>query len=338
MLPFLKRFLPLCLGLILLYVALRNVPFAAVVQQFHLADYRWILLMGLLMVVTLVLRGVRGRQPLLALGYKPTTFRVTVALLAGTTASSIIPGSGELTRCATLQRTDGIPFSQAVGAVVAERVLDMLALLAVVALTIVLEFDRLRQYFGGYVLRLPSTTGWWLLAGGLVLAGLALWLVRLIDFTHPRWQHPVAKRVIGFSRGLWEGLLSLRKLPQPGLFVFLTVMNQVMAWLMTYCLMMALPATRTLPLLSVLTIETVAFLGAVLVPTQGGIGTYHLLVGRVLMLYGLPLAQATALATFLHAVNFSATLFISSIGFLIASFFFGRDRVPAPSPSAQANK
>lgn len=329
MVLFLKRILPLTFGLILLYVALKDVSFATIAQQFRLADYRWILLMGILLIVTLFLRGMRGRQPLLALGYTPTTFRVTVALLAGTTASMIIPGSGELTRCATLQRTDGVAFSQAVGAVVAERVLDMLALLAVVALTIVLEFDRLRQYFGGYALRLPSTTGLWLLAGGLIVAGLALWLIRLIDFTHPRWQHPLTKRIISFGQGLWEGLLSLRKLPHPGLFVFLTVMNQVMAWLMTYCLMMALPATRTLPLLSVLTIETVAFLGAVLVPTQGGIGTYHLLVGRVLMLYGLPLAQATALATFLHAVNFAMTLFISSIGFLIASFFFGAGHVKA---------
>jgi len=338
MVPFLKRILPLTLGLILLYVALKDVSFATIAQQFRLADYRWILLMGILLIVTLLLRGMRGRQPLLALGYRPTTFRVTVALLAGTTASMIIPGSGELTRCATLQRTDGVAFSQAVGAVVAERVLDLLALLAVVVLTVVLEFDRLQHYFGGYALRLPSTTAWWLLLAGLVLAGLLLWQIRLIDFTHPRWQRPIAKRIVGFGQGLWEGLLSLRKLPQPGLFIALTVLNQVMAWLMTYCLMMALPATRTLPLLSVLTIETVAFLGAILVPTQGGIGTYHLLVGRVLMLYGLPLAQATALATFLHAVNFAMTLFVSSIGFLIATFSFGKAKVATPDSVTPATK
>lgn len=335
---FLKRFLPLGLGILLLLYALRNVSISAIRQQFQLADYRWILLTGLLTAFTFLIRGARSRQPLLALGYTPTTFRVTIALLAGTLAGMIIPGSGELTRCATLRRTDGVAFSQAVGAVLAERVLDFFVLLGVVCLTFVLEFERLQHYFGGYVLRLPSTTAWWLLIGGLLAAGLLLWTVRLIDFTHPRWQHPVAQRAIGFSRGLRDGLLSLRKLPQPGLFILLTILNQAMAWLMTYSLMMALPTTRALPILSVLTIETVALLGGVLVPTQGGIGTYHLLVGRVLMLYGLPMERSTVLATFLHAVGFFLNLLISGIGFLFASFFFGKDRTTAAPTPTQADK
>jgi uncharacterized protein (TIRG00374 family) len=334
---FLKRFLPLGLGILLLLYALRNVSFNAISQQFQLADYRWILLTGLLTTFTFLVRGMRSRQPMLALGYKPTTFRVTIALLAGTMAGMVIPGSGELTRCATLQRTDGVSFSQAVGAVLAERVLDFFVLLGVVSLTFALEFTRLQHYFGGYALRLPTTAGWWLLTGGLLTAGLLIWSVRLIDFNHSRWQHPIVQRVISFSRGLRTGLLSLRKLPQPGLFVFLTILNQAMAWLMTYSLMMALPTTRILPLLSVLTIETVALLGGVLVPTQGGIGTYHLLVGRVLMLYGLPATQATVLATFLHAVGFFLNLIISGIGFLIASVSLGEVSIRTTAASDEAN-
>lgn len=335
---FLKRFLPLGLGILLLIYVLRNVSVSAIQQQFQLADYRWIVLTGLLTALTFLIRGARSRQPLLALGYKPTTFRVTIALLAGTLAGMIIPGSGELTRCATLQRTDGVSFSQAVGAVLAERVLDFFVLLGVVCLTFVLEFERLQRYFGGYALRLPSTTGWWLLLGGLLVMGLLLWSVQLIDFTHPRWQHPLAQRAIGFSRGLRAGLLSLRKLPQPGLFILLTILNQAMAWLMTYSLMMALPTTRALPILSVLTIETVALVGGVLVPTQGGIGTYHLLIGRVLMLYGLPITQSTVLATFLHAVGFFLNLLISGTGFLIATFSAGKAKRHTVDPVTHANK
>lgn len=335
---FLKRFLPLGLGILLLIYALRNVSVSAIRQQFQLADYRWIVLTGLLTALTFLIRGARSRQPLLALGYTPTTFRVTLALLAGTLAGMIIPGSGELTRCATLQRTDGVSFSQAIGAVLAERVLDFFVLLGVVCMTFVLEFERLQRYFGGYALRLPSTTGWWLLISGLLAVGLLRWSVRRVDFMHPRWQHPLVQRAIGFSRGLRDGLLSLRKLPQPGLFVLLTILNQAMAWLMTYCLMMALPTTRALPIRSVLTIETVALLGGILVPTQGGIGTYHLLIGRVLMLYGLPMAQSTVLATFLHAVGFFLNLLISGVGFLMATFSFGNAKVDTADSVVRTNK
>ncbi|GAB3941749.1 lysylphosphatidylglycerol synthase transmembrane domain-containing protein [Spirosoma harenae] len=324
MMHLLKRILPLLLGLILLAYVLKGISFEDIGTQFKQADYWWILLTGFLTTLTFFVRGMRSTQPLLALGYHPTTFRVTIALLAGTIAGMIVPGSGELTRCATLQRTDGIAFSHAVGAVLAERVLDFFVLIGVCLLTFTLEYVRLQTYFSGYALNVPSGLGWILLSVGVLAAGLIYWFFMRTDWSAPRWQHPFIQKVIGFIRGLRQGLLSLKKLPNPALFIFLTVLNQVMAWLMTYSLMMSLESTRELPILSVLTIETVSLVAGVLIPTQGGIGSYHLLVSRVLTLYGFSIHNATVLATFLHAVGFFFNLLISSIGFLIASLLVTR--------------
>lgn len=61
----------------------------------------------------------------------------------------------------------------------------------------------------------------------------------------------------------------------------------------------------------------VSSLGGLAVPTQGGIGTYHFLVSRALVLYGFTSAEGAVVATFLHAVGFGINLVLSSVSFLV---------------------
>ncbi len=74
MVLFLKRILPLTFGLILLYVALKDVSFATIAQQFRLADYRWILLMGILLIVTLFYEECAADNPCWLSAIRPPRF------------------------------------------------------------------------------------------------------------------------------------------------------------------------------------------------------------------------------------------------------------------------
>ena len=121
----------------------------------------------------------------------------------------------------------------------------------------------------------------------------------------------------GFSRGLSEGFLSIRQLPSPALFIGLTVLSQVLAWMSTYFLLLSLEITQSLPPTAALTIMAVSSIGGLAVPTQGGIGTYHFFVSRALVLYGLTLEEGVVAATFMHAVGFAIGLVFSSISFVI---------------------
>ena len=322
----LKTALPFVLAISLLAYALKDISFADIGQQFQQAHYGWIALVGLLTVLIYLVRGKRWQQPLLALGYFPTAFRATVATLAGVIASMIVPGSGELTRCATLQRTDNVPFSQGVGSVVAERIIDLIMLGLVLLLTLLLEVNRARSYVSGLSFRVPDKTAWFL-AGGLlaflVLAGIGIWRMLLIFNIK---QHPVALKIANSVKGLWKGFNAIRQLPSPYLFVLLTVLSQFFSWLSTYWLLMALDSTRSLPPTAALTILAVSSLGGLAVPTQGGIGTYHFLVSRVLVLYGFTPAEGAVVATFLHAVGFGINLVLSSLSFLIVPFILAENR------------
>ena len=317
-----RQVLPIGLAIGLLWYVLKDVPLTELVAQFRRADYRWLALAGLLVGLYHLTRAARWQLTLQALGYRPSLFRTTVALLAGTLASMVVPGAGELTRCGTLQRTDGVPLAQGIGSVVAERVIDVLMLVGLIGLTLLLEFKRVGQYIVNLLAPVRMRflgihqSGLWLAAALLsvfIAVGLFYWFVR----SQTVRQHRFAIRLLNIGRNVGQGFMGVGQLQRPGLFVALTVMTEVLLFLITYVLFFASSQTNALPPIAALTILTVSSLGGLAVPTQGGLGTYHFLVSRVLMLYGMNETDGIIVATFLHAVQVGFSLLLSSASFLI---------------------
>ena len=317
-----RQALPILLAVGLLWYVLKDVPFAALAEQFGQANYGWLALVGFIVGIFHLVRAARWQLTLQALGYSPSLFHTTIALLAGTLASMIVPGGGELTRCGTLQRTDGVPIAKGIGSVVAERVIDLLMLAVLVGLTLLLEFRRVGLYLINLLSPLSTrmapngNSGFFflitLLAGGFLI-GIAYWFFRRTIVQ----QHPFTRRVSAIGRDVGKGFMGIRQLKRPGLFIGLTLLSYGLAFLTTYVLFFASSQTLALPPTAALTILTVSSLGGLAAPTQGGLGTYHFLVSRVLLLYGLSAVDSVVVATFLHAVGFGMNLLLSSVSFLV---------------------
>lgn len=317
-----RQVVPIGLAIGLLWYVLKDVPLTELADQFRRADYRWLALTGLLVSLYHLVRAVRWQLTLQALGYRPSLFRTTVALLAGTMASMIVPGAGELTRCGTLQRTDGIPLAQGIGSVVAERVIDLLMLVGLIGLTLILEYGRVKQYIVNLLTPVrarftaDNQSGLWLslaLFGVLIVAGLLYWLAK----SQTVRRHPLWVRLLGIGRGVGQGFMGIRQLQRPVLFVGLALLTEVLLLLITYALFFASSQTSDLPPTAALTILAISSVGGLIAPTQGGLGTYHFLVSRVLMLYGMDETDGVIAATFLHAVQVGFSLLLSSLSFLI---------------------
>ncbi|GAB3500782.1 lysylphosphatidylglycerol synthase transmembrane domain-containing protein [Spirosoma knui] len=322
---FARQALPILLAIGLLWYVLKDVPLTQLAGQFRRANYRWLFIVAGLTCLYFIVRPIRWRLTLQALGYRPSLFRTTVALLAGTMASMIVPGAGELTRCGTLQRTDGVPLAQSLGSVVAERVIDVIMLIVLVGLTFLFEFKRVGQYITNLLTPVASRfipegkSGALLISGLLLLAisiGLVSWLLKTKAFQEHRW----VIRAVAIGRNIGKGFLSIRQLNQPKLFIALTISSYVLSFSITYALFFASAQTVFLPPTAALTVLTVSSLGGLAVPTQGGLGTYHFLVSRVLILYGMKETDSVIVATFMHAIGFGINLLLSSVSFLIIPF------------------
>lgn len=324
---FLQRAVPILLAGFLLWYVLKDVALQEIGNQFRLAHYGWLSLFGIFIALFYVLRAARWQITLQAIGYHPSLFRATVALLAGSLASMIVPGAGELTRCGSLQRTDGVPISQGIGSVVAERIIDLFMLLLVLLLTILLEFSRAKAYLSSLTVALPGTLA--LTVVGVLVIAIAIAVWQMLKYPSLK-NHPLIMKFMGILTGFGRGFLAIRQLPNPALFITLTLVIQVFAWLSTYVLLLTTNDTRHLPPTAALTILAVSSLGGLAVPTQGGLGTYHFFVSRALILYGFTATQGVVLATYLHAVGFGFNLLLSSVSFLILPILIARKRASQP--------
>lgn len=314
----LKRTLPIGLAIGLLLYALKDSSLAAIGNQFRQANYGWLLFVGFQIGLYNIVRAARWQLTLQAIGYQPPLLHTTVAMLAGTMASMIIPGAGELTRCGTLQRTDGIPMAQCIGSVIAERVIDFFMLLLLIGLTLLLEFKRLEKYvidiFTPAITQITqsdfSLAVW---AGAVLLLTFVMyWVVR----HKMKAQHRITSKLTTFLRNMGQGVMSIANLKRPVWFIFLTFISYILIYSATYSLFFSSTHNTKLPPVAALSVITVSSLGGLAVPTQGGIGTFHYLVSRVLLLYGVPKPENIAIATFMHAVQTSFALLFSSISFL----------------------
>ena len=302
----------------LMWYVFKDMDLAAMWAKFENANHWWLILVVIFTIVAGVSRAARWSMLLEPVGYKPSVFNATLAVFTGYFANQLIPRAGEVTRCGTLNRLERVPVNVSFGTVVAERIFDVVVLLLLIGLAFVLEFGRLSNFFidlFGEKLGGVSTN---LLAGiaiaGLVLVAGAWWYYRKNVATLRK--NALFIKIEGFVLGLLDGLLSVRKLRNPWLFVFYTVLIWSMYMLSSYVCFFVLPESSNLTLLAGLTVLVMSGLG-MSAPVQGGIGPYHILVSSALVLYGLSKENGLALATYIHGTQLLLMLILGGISFII---------------------
>jgi len=138
-------------------------------------------------------------------------------------------------------------------------------------------------------------------------------------------------RVRAFAGSFIDGFATLRS---PGLFL-LVFSGSIGMWFVINLQMASVLRCFHVnaPLSAAFVATTFAVLG-LMVPTPGGLGSYHVAVQFALTyFYGVPIATATAVALLAHAISFIPVTIIG-LGFLLAA----PAAAPTPSPAASGAK
>lgn len=302
----LKYLFFLAIGGLFLYLALRNTDFEKLAYDFAHANYGYVLFSMVIGYLAFVSRGLRWNLLLEPLGKKAQPWHAIHAITVGYLANAVVPRAGELARCTSLHSTDKIPVNRLFGTVVLERIIDGLMLLSIMVLTFILEWDKLQDFFQeAFKGQEPTGSGiWWKLA--LVLSFLGV-LVLLYLFRHKFQNLPLYARIRSFWQGFKEGLRSFQSLEHKWAFLGHTLFIWAMYYLMIYVVVFALPATDHINPSNGLFLMTVGGLGMI-VPTPGGIGSYHYLVMLALGVLGVPRSDGVSFATLVHGGQFVMTL------------------------------
>ena len=199
-----KVIIPLAAGTLLsaaaLYLAFRNVPFDQLLNYLGSINYWWMVPTIGLILLSFVFRVVRWRIIL------KDTIRIEFwqafhPLMIGFMMNCVLPARiGEIARPALLKKNMGVPMATGLATVAAERVFDVIMMIALFALTftsITGQPDLERDYFG---LRLNSET-LYSIAWAMVRLSIAL-LVFIALLTVGASRRLIKAMITGASRAM----------------------------------------------------------------------------------------------------------------------------------------
>ena len=324
------KYLLLLLGAgALLLFAFRGMNVNKILHEILRANMFWVALSGIISIVAFVIRAHRWNLLIEPLGYTPPLKRTTYSLMVGYFANLAFPRLGEVSRCAALSKAEAIPFNKLLGTVIVERIIDVISLLICMLLVAALEFKRLGNFFNENIFnpllkKIDQLSRSPILLTVIIFALIALISV-LIYFSRKNKSKGKETAFAKLTKGFIDGLRSVAKLKQPGLFIFHSIFIWVLYYLSVYVALFAFPFTSGLGSGAALFLLVAGGLG-MSAPVQGGIGAYHLLVSQGLVLYGLSREDGLTFATLLHSLQLVLVI-IMGIASLLLLFSSGKENM-----------
>ena len=216
------------------------------------------------------------------------------------------PRIGELWRVGVVAHYEHVSFSKLLGTLFADRLVDIATLVLMFLLALVLNtpfFLSLADAHPEVLARftsLVSTPLFYLFVavGVLTVIGLVLWFRK-------------SSRKETLLHNVTEGLSSITTMPERGLFLLYTLAIWVSYFLQFYIAFYAFSFTQWLGMSVALLTFVVGSLG-LLVPTQGGLGGWHLMVIYALATFGVSMPEAQSFALIVH--TFQALIWTGVVG------------------------
>ena len=291
----------------------RDFPFSKVSYTLS-NDINWLwIVVGMIMgSAAQIMRAMRWQLLLSPIGAKCPMRNLIGSVFMSFALSLLIPRIGEVSRCATLRKTNGISFSRSIGTVVAERIADTLVLLILICVVFYWQWPTVCTFFPSPATNAsngvePGNKMFFLAVIAISLAlvaGCAVWVLRRNE--------KFKKQCSKFK----EGLLSVKHSGHPWLFtgtsVLICLFNLLNLWLMFYGFSFTAHLGAGAALLAFCMI---AF--AMVIPTPNGAGPWHYVVMMSLVLYGIDKGDASTFALIVHAVHMLTIIILGFIGMLI---------------------
>lgn len=317
----------------LLVLALYGVDLNRIVDAFRKADYRWLAPLVFLIIASNVLRAWRWQilvDALPASAHSDGESRLTAGRMLEASFSSVMigymvnnaaPRMGEVARTANLSARTKHRFSSLFGTVVSERIFDMVVLGLAVVSAIGLLFNRRavleQQFFRPAWTRIQEIPSGWLAGGILAFLLITTGVVVLLRRSMQRrgsplarfWRETLRPALTSFR----EGMATLLRSPRRGAILAATLGMWVGYLLMAYIplRMLHLTAPHGIGLVDAWILMALGALGMV-VPSPGGIGSYHYITIQALVhLYDMPKAPA---ATYAVLANGAQIVFYTLAG------------------------
>ena len=279
-----KYGIPLAIGVGLMYFLYKNVDVNSMMETLKTdVNYWWFIPIGIVSLLSHVFRALRWRLQLNAIDVKPS-FSAVLNSIFGTYAVNLAyPRLGEVWRCGYIANRQKASVTQVMGSMVADRLTDTVTVLALSFVTFLLAQGAFGKFFDAYpqmkenFMNIASDARIWF---GTTILIIALgWLLVM------KTENKIIKKIQLMARNLWDGFAAITRMDGKWWFLLLTVLIWGCYFLQLYLATKAFTFTNGLSVLAVLVMFVLSSIGMG-VPTNGGLGAWHVAIIFGLSLYG----------------------------------------------------
>jgi len=303
------------IGIGVLYLAFRGQDLSGIWIEIKSANYFWVSISALSVLIAHVLRALRWRLLYHSISYQVSFSHTYHAVIIGYLANLILPRFGELVRCSVIQKTERVPMFASIGTVITERLFDVLVLF-ISAFSILffrygLVSGFIKELINSMASRFDHISYIWLMSLGVVIL---LAIVIAGYFLRQKF----GKKLLRIFVNLRQGFGSYHKMKSKVPFLLYTLLIWFFYFLSMYLSFFSLKATSNLNVDAAFI--AMVFSGfAMAAPVQGGIGVFHWMIARALMLFQIAFKDGLAYATIVHSSQFLLILLLGafSLGYLL---------------------
>lgn len=321
---FFKYITSLAFAFGILYLLFKNQDPVKLVEEIKKVDGKWVFFSMTFGGWAIVSRGLRWIVLIEALGYKSSKLNAVSAVSILYFTNLFIPRAGEISRCTTLNQAEKIPIDKLFGTIIIERVIDFIFLFSLIFLTIIFKFSDIFNFYIAIQSQQAESK-----SDGSILLILAVISALIISFVFfKKWlkKSSFYEKTLTFLDGLKEGFKSIKNMKRKSVFWFHTFSIWIMYFLMTYICFFSMHETAHLTASDGLFLLILGGIGMV-IPTPGGIGSYHAIIMIGLSVLGVgtiffgeggdPSNPALLFPTIIHTAQTLVAIIMGSIGLLI---------------------
>ncbi len=297
--------------------ALKGIPvtdcslMAKIAADISNANYFWVAVIMVLFLMSNVLRALRWKMMFRAIGYEPRMINLFGTIMINYLANLGIPRSGEIIRAGLLSGYEDIPVEKVLGTIFTDRIFDVFMLGLVMILAVIAGGDDFIAYLNQNINLSYKLAGLYnnTVSISCLIAGAIIALYLVWKFRSKIYHSVLGRKLVSLFTGFGDGVQSVRKVSSIPLFIFHTVMIWIIYYLMMYLAFFTFLPTSGLGPVEGLIVFAFGSLG-ILIPTPGGMGSYHYLVGEALAMYGV---SGTDAFSFANIVFFSIQIFVNIV-------------------------
>jgi uncharacterized protein (TIRG00374 family) len=321
----LKRALKYALSFILagvfLYIAFHNVNFNEVLTTVSHASIFWIIIFIIVLLASHYFRALRWKIILNSVKPDTSIKNLFGALMVGYGVNCVVPRLGEISRAVLVGKWEGLSRSSMFGAIILERIIDMIFLGLSVFVSLLIWSDDLSKKFPW----LASTV----YISLVFLAVTVLFLYFVLKFKEKFYGFIVkllgkisesfAHKTAHVFEMLLQGFASLRGTKNYILTFFLSVLIYMLYALSSYVGFFTLGMESIMPVTYAMgwVLMSISAIGVV-IPTPGATGSYHALAKSALvLLFGFGEVISLSYAFLTHILSYILFIFIGIFFFII---------------------